>query len=360
MAIKEPRSPRISREVRVVLVGGGTGGHVSPLLAIAEALAASPRSRVLFVGGRRGLEADLVPTNGHAFHATPMPSLRDPDSRASLVVRGLLFPLAVLDSLVTLARFRPHVCCTTGGLVSFPPVLAARLLRVPVFVWEGNVVPGRANRALAGWAQRVGATFAASLPRLPRARTAVTGNPIRASLLRWTRDSGRASLGLTGESAVIFVTGGSQGAQRINEALFPALPRLLRRTAVIHHTGPSQIAKAEALRGTLPEDLRRRYLPFARLRDEMGAALASANLVIGRASSSSIAEPLAFGVPLVLVPFGAAADAHQSANARAVEESGAATVIPESELDPERLGAVVTGLLDDPPRLARMANAARA
>jgi len=156
------------------------------------------------------------------------------------------------------------------------------------------------------------------------------------------------------------VTGGSQGSAAINAAVSGALARLLRRAYVIHHTGTANLAQAEAKRLTLAEDQRERYRVFGFLREEMGAALAAADLVVGRASSSSIAEPLAFGVPLLLIPFAAAADAHQSANARDVAEKNAAIVLPESQLDPDRLVATVSGLLDDPSRLARMAAAARA
>jgi UDP-N-acetylglucosamine--N-acetylmuramyl-(pentapeptide) pyrophosphoryl-undecaprenol N-acetylglucosamine transferase len=344
----------------VLLVGGGTGGHVSPLLAVAEALReADPEVRFLFIGGRRGLEADLVSAAGIPFHATAMPSLRDPDSRTSLLARAALMPIASADALARIVRFRPNVCLTTGGLVSLPIVVAARVARVPVYIWEGNAIPGRVNRMLAGWSQRVGATFAGSLAALPRQRTTLAGNPIRRSLLRWTRESGRETLGLPQDQPVVFVTGGSQGSAAVNHAVSGAVSRLLRRAYVVHHTGNAHLAQMTAKRETLPEELRGRYQVHGFLREEMGAALASADLVIGRASSSSIAEPLAFGVPLILVPFAAAAEAHQTANARDIAEKGAAIVLRESELDADRLVAVVTGLLDDPARLARMAKAAR-
>src|SRR5207245_8205635 len=172
--------------------------------------------------------------------------------------------------------------------------------------------------------------------------------------------SGRQKLGLPADATVVFVTGGSQGSAAINQAVSGALPRLLRRVTLIHHTGDAHLAQIAAKRETLPADLRERYHVYGFLREEMGAALASADLVVGRASSSSIAEPLAFGVPLILVPFAASAEAHQMANAQDIAERGAAIVIRESQLDADRLVAQVTGLLDNPTRLARMAKAARA
>lgn len=288
-----------------------------------------------------------------------MPSLRDPDSRASLVTRGAMLGPSVLSALVRIAMFRPSVCCTSGGLVALGIVIAARLMRVPVYLWEGNVIPGRVNRMLAGWAQRIGATFDASVEHLPRGKTRVTGDPIRRSLLRWKDYEARTVLGLD-HGTVILVSGGSQGSERVNDAVLGALPHLLAKASVIHVTGGAHLGRAEAKRATLPTQLADRYRPYAFLRDEMGAALAAADLVIGRAGASSIAEPLAFGKPLVLIPFGAAASGHQAANARAIQETGAAEVIREGQLDAERLAAVVVGLLNDPARLARMSSAARA
>ncbi len=286
-----------------------------------------------------------------------MPSLRDPDSRLSLVSRAALLVPAIVDALVRIVRFRPDVCCTSGGLVALPIVVAARIARVPVYLWEGNVVPGRVNRLLAGWSQRIGGTFEASRAFLPRGRTHFPGDPIRGSLLRWRGTDGRATLGLA-EGPVVLVSGGSQGSERINDAVLGALPQILRRASVVHLTGGAYLGRAEARRTALPKDLSARYHTYAFLRDEMGAALAAADIVVGRAGASSIAEPLAFGKPLVLIPFGAAASGHQLANARAVQEGGAAEVIREGQLDADRLSAVVVGLLNDPPRLARMAAAA--
>ncbi|MDP9265362.1 MAG: UDP-N-acetylglucosamine--N-acetylmuramyl-(pentapeptide) pyrophosphoryl-undecaprenol N-acetylglucosamine transferase, partial [Chloroflexota bacterium] len=317
---------------------------MSPLLAVADALREErPDVRFLFLGGRRGLEAELARSADLEFHATPLPSLRDPDSRIALLAHLALVPVASASALRRIVGFRPHVCVTSGGLGAVPVVLAARAAFVPIYLWEGNVVPGRVNRTLAGWSSRVGATFAGSLPLLPRGRTRVAGNPIRRSLLRWTKAGGRAALGLPPGGAVVLITGGSQGSERINDAAFVALPRLLRRAAVIHVTGHAYLARAEAKRAGLPEPERGRYVPRAFIRDEMGAALAAADLVVGRAGSSSIAEPLAFGAPMVLIPFGAAMNAHQEANARAVAELGAAVVMREGELDGDRLVAVVNG-----------------
>jgi UDP-N-acetylglucosamine--N-acetylmuramyl-(pentapeptide) pyrophosphoryl-undecaprenol N-acetylglucosamine transferase len=343
----------------VLLVGGGTGGHTSPLLAVAEALRAKdPDVQLLFIGGRRGLEGKVVPEAGIPFHALPTSSLRDPDSRLALTGALIGVPIAFLDALLRIALFRPSAMVTSGGAIAIPVVLAAGLLRVPVYLWAGDAMPGRASRMLARFTTKVGVTFDQARQFFP-ARSTLTGTPIRSSLLRWEREPARAAMGVPADALLVVVTGGSQGSERINEAVFGSLARLLKSAYVLHVTGEAQFSKAEARERALPEDQRARYLPRAYLRDEMGAVLAAADLVVGRAGSSSIAEPLAFGTPLVLIPYGAAMEGHQEANARAAVESGAAVVIRESQLDPERLTAQVAGLINDPARLRRMADAAR-
>jgi UDP-N-acetylglucosamine--N-acetylmuramyl-(pentapeptide) pyrophosphoryl-undecaprenol N-acetylglucosamine transferase len=327
---------------------------------VAEALAALTVVDLRFIGGRRGLEGDLARKAGIEFHATPLPSLRDPDSKVAFLLQALLLPVAALDALVQLIAFRPAVALTSGSFSSLPVLFAARLLRVPIYLWVGDAIPGRALRAVAGWSSGIGLTFEPALGAMPRGRATVTGNPVRGSLLKWTRAEGRRALGLAPDVPVVFVTGGSQGSERINAATMSGLTRLVRRAAIVHHTGPAHLPRAQAGRALLPEAERPRYQPHGYLHEEMGAALAAADLIVGRAGSSSIAEPLAFGVPMVLIPFGAAMNAHQAANARAAAELGAALVLSEGDLDGDRLVSVVTGLLDDPARLARMAANAKA
>ena len=344
---------------RVLLVGGGTGGHISPLLAIVEALRErDPEVRLLFIGGRRGKEGELVPEAGIAFHAVPMDSLRDPDSRVALLGTLVSLPLAYFSALFRLIGERPNVAVTSGGAIALPVILAARTLRVPVYLWAGDALPGRASRMLARFAQRIGVTFDQARGTFAPGKATVTGTPIRASLLKWKRGPARSAMDVPGDATLVVVTGGSQGSERVNEAISGALPQLLQKSYVLHVTGETHIARAKAREGTLPADLRMRYLPRAYLRDEMGAVLAAADLVVGRAGSSSIAEPLAFGTPLVLVPFGAAMEGHQEANARAASEAGAAVIVRESQL-PDRLTTEISALLNDPARLARMADSAR-
>ncbi len=314
----------------------------------------------LFLGGRRGKEAELVPAAGLPFHATPMPSLRDPQSRLALLRTLVGVPLAFFDAVAQLVRFRPDVCCTTGGVVAIPVTLAARLLRVPVYLWDGNALPGRATRLLASFSSRIGVSYEQARRALPRGRTVLAGTPIRASLLKWTRERGRESFAVPADAMLVVVSGGSQGSERVNDALWSALSRILRSSYVLHITGEKHGARAESRRANLAAEVRDRYIVRTFLGDDMGGALAAADLAIGRAGASSIAEPLAFGVPLLVIPFGAAMEGHQEANARAMAETGAALSMREGELDGDRFTSQVIGLLQNPDRLRRMAIAARA
>jgi UDP-N-acetylglucosamine--N-acetylmuramyl-(pentapeptide) pyrophosphoryl-undecaprenol N-acetylglucosamine transferase len=195
---------------------------------------------------------------------------------------------------------------------------------------------------------------------LPRGRTVLAGTPIRASLLKWTRERGRETFAVPADAMLVVVSGGSQGSERVNDALWSALGRILKSAYVLHITGEKHGARAESRRANLAAEVRDRYIVRAFLGDEMGGALAAADLAIGRAGASSIAEPLAFGVPLLVIPFGAAMEGHQEANARAMVETGAALSMREGELDGDRFTSQVVGLLQSPDRLRRMANAAKA
>ncbi|HUQ40927.1 MAG TPA: UDP-N-acetylglucosamine--N-acetylmuramyl-(pentapeptide) pyrophosphoryl-undecaprenol N-acetylglucosamine transferase [Candidatus Limnocylindrales bacterium] len=329
------------------------------MLAVAEALREiAPEVRLQFIGGRRGKEASLVPEAGIPFHAVPMPSLRDPESRSALLRALVSVPLSYFDALAQMIRARPGVLMTSGGAVAIPVVIAARTLGVPVYLWAGDALPGRAGRWLARFCSRIGVTFEQAVRAFPPRKASVTGTPIRASLLRWTRETARTAMDVPADAVLVVVTGGSQGSERINDAIFSALPQILQKAHVLHVTGDAHIGKANARAKALPPELLARYLPRPYLRDEMGAVLAAADLVVARAGASSISEPLAFGTPLILVPFGAAMEGHQDANARAAMETGAAVIVRESQL-PDRLTVEINGLLNDRARLGRMAESAR-
>ena len=276
------------------------------------------------------------------------------------VLDPLRLGASVPQAAALLAAERPDAIFTTGGYVAVPVLLAAAPLRIPVVLWEGNVVPGRAVRATARLAEVIAVSFEATCAALGRAAPGracyLTGTPIR-DTRDVDREAARVRLGVPPGARVLLIFGGSQAVRRFNAAVADALPRLVERVVVIHVTGDQGYAAALAGREALPADLRERYRPHPFLRDDMLAALAAADLVVGRSGSSTLAEVTALGLPMVVVPYPHAAG-HQRANAQALVEAGAARLIEDEEFDAEALLAAAA-LLDDPARHVAMAAAAR-
>jgi UDP-N-acetylglucosamine--N-acetylmuramyl-(pentapeptide) pyrophosphoryl-undecaprenol N-acetylglucosamine transferase len=309
-----------------------------------------------WVGGHRGLEGSVVPRAGLPLRRLWLRSLRSADRDAHLVLDPIRLALSVPQAIALLAARRPAAIFTTGGYVAIPVLLAARVLRIPSVLWEGNAVPGRSVRLVARWATVLAVTHPETSEALGHPRAYVTGTPIR-SVAATDPDAARASFGGRPGERILLVFGGSQAVRRINAAVLEALPRLVERARVIHVTGDDGYATALAARDALPGDVRDRYQPRAFLHEEMTAALAAADLAVGRAGASTLAEAAAFALPLAIVPYPHAAG-HQRRNAELQVESGAALLIEDEALDADAL-VEAAGLLADPARHATMSAAAR-
>jgi len=307
------------------------------------------------MGGRRGLEQEIVPAAGMPLDRLWLRSLRSVDVSLHSVADPLRLLASFPQALVKLLRWRPDVVYTTGGYVAIPVLAAAAMLRIPALLWEGNLVPGRSVRLIARLATARAVSFPATGPRLP-APTFVTGTPIRELPAR-DEASARRRLGLPDSLPVLLVFGGSQAVRRMSEAMADALVELVERCAVLHITGDTYFAEAQALRHDLPADRRARYVPVPFLHEGMGDALATADLLVGRAGSSTLAEAAAAGLPMIVVPYPHAAS-HQVANAREMVEAGAAIHVPDEQFDGATLRMAVDLLHD--ARLASMSAAARA
>ena len=344
--------------MRVVIAGGGTGGHIYPALAVARSLRARPDPPELaWIGGHRGLEAGLVPPAGIPLHRLALRSLRTVDPDVHLLLDPLRLAASVPQAAALLARRRPAAVFTTGGYVAIPVLLAARILGIPVVLWEGNAIPGRSVRATARLAAAVAVSFEETCEALGARRCYRTGTPIR-DPGAVDRPAARTRLGIPADGRLLLVFGGSQAVRRFSVAVAGALPRLVERVRVLHVTGDAGYAAALADREALTAAVRERYRPVPFLADGMGDALAAADLLVGRAGSSTLAEAAAFGLPLVCVPYPHAAG-HQRANARALVEAGAARLVEDEALDADALLAAAS-LLDDPVALGAMREAALA
>jgi UDP-N-acetylglucosamine--N-acetylmuramyl-(pentapeptide) pyrophosphoryl-undecaprenol N-acetylglucosamine transferase len=307
------------------------------------------------VGGHRGLERAIVPPSGIPIRRLLLRSLRSAERDVHLVLDPLRLVLSIPQAFGLLLARRPAAVLTTGGYVAIPVLLAAAVLRIPSVLWEGNVVPGRSVRFVARLATVLAVTFPETAEALGHPRSFTTGTPIRA--LDADPDEARARFGGRPGERILLVFGGSQAVRRINDAVFGALRRLTERVRVIHVTGADGYAAAVAAREALPVELRDRYRPFAFLDEDMTAALAAADLAVGRAGSSTLAEAAAFALPMAVVPYPHAAG-HQRPNAESYAATGAALLVEDAEFDADRL-VEVAGLLADPAAHARMSAAAR-
>ena len=349
--------------MRLLIAGGGTGGHIYPALAVARSLRERPdrpdAPDLVWLGGHRGLEADLVSDAGIRVRRLALRSLRTVDRSVHTVLDPLRLGLSVPQAAAILALERPAAILTTGGYVSVPVVMAAAPLRIPVVLWEGNAIPGRSVRAIARLADAIAVSYDAAGQALAGAGapTFVTGTPIR-DVTATTRAAARERLGLLPDGPTILIFGGSQAVRRFNAAVAAALPRLVDRVHVLHVSGESGYAAALATREQLPAAVRARYRPYPFLRDDMLAALVATDLVVGRAGSSTLAEVTALGIPSVIVPYPHAAG-HQGANAEILATAGAARIVADEDFDADALVGATDILFDEPARAA-MAAAARA
>jgi UDP-N-acetylglucosamine--N-acetylmuramyl-(pentapeptide) pyrophosphoryl-undecaprenol N-acetylglucosamine transferase len=347
--------------MRLLIAGGGTGGHIYPALAVARSLRERPDPPELaWIGGHRGLEAALVPTAGIPLTRLAARSLRTTAADVHAVLDPIRLAVSVPQAAAILARERPTAIFTTGGYVAIPVLLAAAPMRIPVVLWDGNVIPGRAVRATARLATMLAVSFEATCRAIsasaPDQPCFVTGTPIR-DVAAIDREAGRLRLDNAPGERVLLIFGGSQAVARFNTAVAEALPRLVARITVIHVTGEGGYPEALVGREALPQGDRVRYRPFPFLRDEMLAVLAAADLVVGRAGSSTLAEVTALGLPMVVVPYPHAAG-HQRANAVSLVDAGAARLVDDASFDAAAL-LEAAALLDDPAAHAAMSAAAR-
>ncbi len=344
--------------MRILIAAGGTGGHVYPGIAIAEEwMRLHPDSSVTFIGTGRGVEANAVPQAGFEFRAI---SARGFPRRPGLgmITSAFAFAQSLGQVAKVIKEVKPDVVIATGGYVSGPVGVWARLLGIPLVLQEQNSVPGAANRWLSLIATEVHINFIESRNYFRRRNNLkVSGNPIRRSLLRQDRQGAYEALSLDPSRRTLLVFGGSRGASSINRAVAGALPRLTALTGiqVLWQTGTDDFeAMRDAAKG-LPFPTR--VLPYI---DQMEKAYAIADLAVCRSGAMTITELTACGVPAILIPYPHAARDHQTLNARGLVDRAAAEMIADSELEPELLAKRIEKLFRDESGLRRMGRNARA
>jgi UDP-N-acetylglucosamine--N-acetylmuramyl-(pentapeptide) pyrophosphoryl-undecaprenol N-acetylglucosamine transferase len=337
--------------VRMLVAGGGTGGHVFPGIALAEEVVTRhPANDVLFVGTARGLEATVVPQEGFPIELIQVKGLKG-KSLLETAKNLLLLPLAFVQSWRVLRKWRPDIVVGVGGYASGPVVLVAWLLRIPTAVQEQNAIPGFTNRMLGRVARAAFTAFPEAARHFPRRKVYQLGNPIRRKLMEnYMRPE------VQHDTPRLLVFGGSQGAHALNMRVVEALPHLadLRdRLRITHQTGAKdreQVENGYRACGFAPDV--REFIT------DMSGAYAETDLVVCRAGAMALAELMVCKKPSILVPFPAAADNHQFHNARSLVDAGAAVMIEEKDLTGELLAHEIRAILATPDRRERMARAA--
>jgi UDP-N-acetylglucosamine--N-acetylmuramyl-(pentapeptide) pyrophosphoryl-undecaprenol N-acetylglucosamine transferase len=334
--------------MRIVIAGGGTGGHVIPALAIAQQLKKQFAAEVHFIGTARGIETRLVPQAGFPLELIQVGALKN----VSLLTRAKTMfdlPRALWVSGRMLSDFNPDVVIGVGGYASGPAMFGAIRRRIPTLAFEPNVVPGFANRMIARWVSAAAVHFEETCEYFPNCR--VTGVPVREAFFEIPPNP------LLSRRPTLLVFGGSQGARAINQAMVESLGGLKQRIPgihVIHQTGQRDFDHVQA--AYQQSEISGEVHKFI---DDMPAMFARSDLLVCRSGASTVAEITAAGKPAVFVPFPRAADDHQNVNARALERAEAAIVVEESNLGAAYLVDTIATLLGDPRRLQRMSEAAK-
>lgn len=339
--------------MRAAFAGGGSAGHLSPAVAIAQRyLQIAPDPEVLFFGARRDLDRTVLGPYPHRLlSATGLPyglSLRTVGALARMAWAGM-------EALGALRRFRPDVLVGTGGYVTAAAASAAGLLHIPCVLHASDALPDRTTVKLAKMAHTITVAFEAAAEHFPADKVVVTGQPVRAEFLAGDRDSARAELGYEPGDFVFLVTGGSQGAQRLNDATLGAAPALLAAgMKILHQTGSRDFERVQ--QAATEQAFGPNYHCFA-FHAELWRLLAAADLVLMRAGSSSLAEAAAWRLPMIIVP-GAFAHGHQRHNATELVSRGAAVMVEDADLTAGALQEAVLGLQSERERRAAMAQAA--
>lgn len=350
--------------LRILIAGGGTGGHVLPAIAVIEEL----RSRdipmeLLWVGSKKGVEGTFANEQSIPFTTVQTGKLRRYISLENLM-DAMRVPVGVAQSWNIVRKFKPDVIFSTGGSVSVPSVISGHR-RAPVLTHEQTAQVGISNKIASRFAHKFACSYEATaqIARTMHNDVVITGNPVRRSLMDGTKAGALKAFGLTDELPILFVTGGARGASAINERIEAMLPGILEVIQIVHQTGPSSAnpdySRLSKLRESLPEELRNRYQVRDMIRTEMADLYAAADLVIGRAGAGTVAELAYTGTPAILIPLGGTWGDEQRKNAALLRDADAALVLEQDETPAEELEKAIRNLITTEDRLQVMAKNAK-
>lgn len=340
-----------TRHIRLIVTGGGTGGHLFPGISLAQAMMlADPGCEVLFIGTERKIDKTALSNLGFATRSIKSQGIK---GKSFFAVLKALFqqPLALWEAAGIIRRFKPDLVFGVGGYVTGPVILAARLLGVTTCIHEQNSIPGLANKLLGYIANKIFVSLPGSEKYFPASKTILSGNPVRNTILKVSREAKPES---GQESSTLLILGGSQGARRLNSLMLEAAENILSKISpppfIIHQTG-----------GHDKDHVQRKYVELglnARVQDffsDMAEIYSQADLIISRAGATTLAELTVFHKPVILIPFPFAADNHQEINGQYLVEAGAGLMFRQADLTGDKLGMEIKRVLEDKKLLTEMA-----
>jgi len=354
--------------MRIAFTGGGTGGHLFPILAVAQEIKTLISANLFQIPAGEGTNVEFMfvgpKTVGEEtlaqegiIHKSIMAGKLRRYADWQNIFDILKIPCGLVQSLWHLFFFMPDVVFSKGGYGAIPVVLAAWIYRLPVIIHESDSEPGLTNKFCASFSRRVAISFESAAKYFPPAKTALTGNPVRSSLFGGTKEAAKKLFGLTETKPVILILGGSQGAQAINDLVFTSLLLITGRCEIIHQCGPSNYETIkQMLDGKTPSEYH--LFPFLD-NEQMRQAMTAADLIVARAGAGTIAEIAALGKPSILIPLPNAAADHQLKNAEEFAKSGATVIIEQMNLTPHLFQSEIFSLLDKPDLLKKMSEDAK-
>lgn len=345
--------------MRIILTGGGTGGHIYPALALAKQIKEHHEdAEILYIGSGKGLEADIVPKAGISFEPIEVSGFK-----RSLSIENIktiyLFLKSVSLSKKIIRDFRADAVIGTGGYVCGPVVYAAAKLGIPTLIHEQNVIPGLTNKFLSRYVSRVAVSFSGSARFFPKHKVTVTGNPRATEVAKANPESGRSSLSLPSSKKIVLVVGGSRGARAINEAFLQAIPRLEKSSDLYFVYVTGDVHYEDVKNGLESMEKKPENISVYPFIYNMPEVLAATHLIINRAGASFLAEITSLGIPSILIPSPYVTNNHQEKNARWLEEYGASVVLLEHELNAESLAEAILKIMKSPDQLNKMRESAK-